>query len=176
MKNNMPCYLLVALFAWSVSAKISRAEFVTLDVKLKTQSEDHDPHQQHLKWLIVRVTNGSANRLVGATLRWRLFAEEVGKPHHPIVIEKSGEEKLTVNGNNEYTDIITPKVTFKWTLGHSKRRGRRSSHYVAETGQRYHGYIVEVVENGKVIAEALSAESLRNIAKSMEKTKSPNVE
>ena len=165
------CVLWVMLTA---GATLSGADFVTLNVKLKTQSEDHDPHQQHHKWLEVRVTNSSADNLEGATLRWKLFAEEVGKRHHPIVVEKKGEEKLSVNGSGQYADITTPKVTFKWTLGHSVRTGRRRSRYEPETGRRYHGYIIEVVKDGKVIAESLSAESLRNLEKTSEKTKSPD--
>ena len=174
MKTTCSFFTRVLLVLLTVGTTLSGADFITLNVKLKTESEDHDPHQQHHKWLEVRVTNGSADSLEGATLRWKLFAEEVGQRHHPIVIEKKGEEKLTVNGSGQFADLTTPKVTFKWTLGHSVRTGRRSSRYEPETGRRYHGYIIEVVKDGKVIAESLSAESLRNIEKTSEKTKSPD--
>lgn len=174
MKTSVCSVIWVLFFLLTASPALEGADFVLLNVQVKTQSADRDPHQEHVKWLVVHVTNESADSLTGATLRWKLFAEEVGQRNHPVVVEKQGDEKLTVNGHGENTDVTTSKVSFKWTLGHSVRTGRRRYKYVPESGRRYHGYVVEVVKDGRVIAESLSAESLRNIARSAEKTRSPD--
>lgn len=148
----------LALSAYPVRAS---SDFLSLEVEIKTESHDAPPHEDRAKWLVVRVSNEAPEALEGATLRWKLFRETLEAGPNRIALEKGGEERLSVQGGGQYVDITTAKVVFKWTLPHSIRTGRRHFRRIPESGTRYYGYLVEIVKDGKVIAEAMSNGSLR---------------
>lgn len=154
------------VLAFTVCPARASSDFLNLEVEIKTENHDAPPNEDRSKWLIVRVTNESAAALEGATLRWKLFRETLEAGPNRIALEKSGEERLSVQGGGQFVDITTAKVEFKWTLPHSIRTGRRYFRRIPESGSRYYGYLVEVVKDGKVIAEAMSNGSLRAWEKS----------
>jgi len=108
----------------------------------------------------VRVTNATAEKLEGLSLNWALYAVELKKGANDVVLEKSGEEKFSVEANGRFTDVTTAKVPFKWTRQHAQRSGRRVVK-VPESGRRYYGYTVRVMKDGVVLAEHLSGEAMR---------------
>jgi hypothetical protein len=80
-----------------------------------------------------------------------------------IVVQKEGEEQLGIEPG-QYVDVTTAKVLFEWTPQHAERTGtgRRSrAKKVDETGHRYHGYSVQVLQDGVIIGEAFSHRSLQ---------------
>jgi hypothetical protein len=60
--------------------------------------------------------------------------------------------------------VATPKVAFVFTPMHTESSGsgrRMRSKTVEESGHRYHGYHVQVLNGDTVIGEAISNEALR---------------
>ncbi len=157
-KLSLLAILLLALLA---SAATADDVFVILKVDTKVENHDRPPHEDRLMWLDIRVTNNSPGMLDGATLQWKIFRETLEFGPNRVALERAGEERLSVPGKGEFVEITTPKVPFKYTLPHSIRTGRRYFRRIPESGTRYHGYMVQVVKDGRVIAEALSNESLR---------------
>lgn len=136
---------------------------LSLKVLLETENQSTDnksPEEIRARWLTVRVTNSTAEKLEGLSLRWAFYAAELQKGANDVVLEKSGEEKFSIDANGKYTDVTTAKVPFKWTRQHAERSGRRMVKK-PETGRRYYGYTVRVMKDGVVLAEHLSGEAMR---------------
>jgi hypothetical protein len=145
-------------------ASVASAGSVTLLVKAASENKTADKKKAattRAEWLNVRITNPSGTKLEGVTLKWTLYAANLKRGTDDIVVEKSGEMKFAVEANGRYTDITTPKVAFVFTPMHSESSGRRSTKTVEESGHRYHGYLVQVLNGDTVIAEAISNEGLR---------------
>lgn len=111
-------------------------------------------------WLRVRITNFTSTKLDGVTLKWALYAANLRRGADTVSVEKSGEMKITVDSNGRYLDVETPKVAFDYTRTHSERSGRRSYKLVEESGKKYHGFHVQVLNGTEVLGEAVS-ESVR---------------
>lgn len=136
---------------------------LSLNVQLGSENQSTDnksPNEVRARWLTVRVTNATAEKLEGLSLNWALYAVELKKGANDVVLEKSGEEKFSVEANGRFTDVTTAKVPFKWTRQHAQRSGRRVVK-VPESGRRYYGYTVRVMKDGVVLAEHLSGEAMR---------------
>lgn len=140
-----------------------------LQVKVESESKSTDhksPEKTRVHSLLVRVTNSTSTKLEGLTLRWKLYSANLQRGADEISVEKSGDVKFGVEPNGQFTDVSTPKVPFTYSPQHSEKTGsgRRTSYKrVAESGHRYHGYAVQVLNGESVIAEALSNESLRHL-------------
>lgn len=142
---------------------VASAGSVMLNVKPASENKTADKKQAEVTrayWLNVRVTNQSGVKLEGATLKWTLFAANLRRGTDSIVVEKSGDIKISVDANGRYADLVTPKVAFVFTPMHSERKGR-SSITVEEAGHRYHGFHVQVMSGDAVIGELWSNEALR---------------
>ena len=142
---------------------VASAGSVMLNVKAASENKTADKKQAEVTrayWLNVRVTNQSGVKLEGATLKWTLFAANLRRGTDSIVVEKSGDVKISVDANGRYADLVTPKVAFVYTPMHSERKGR-SSITVEEAGHRYHGFHVQVLSGDAVIGELWSNEALR---------------
>lgn len=142
---------------------VASAGSVMLNVKPASENKTADKKKAEVTrayWLNVRVTNQSGVKLEGATLKWTLFAANLRRGTDSIVVEKSGDIKISVDANGRYADLATPKVAFVFTPMHSERKGR-SSVTVEEAGHRYHGFHVQVVSGDAVIGELWSNEALR---------------
>ncbi|MBB5034436.1 hypothetical protein [Prosthecobacter vanneervenii] len=136
---------------------------VTINVKPGSENKTADKKKAEVTrayWLNVRITNPSGTKLEGVTLRWTLFAANLRRGADSIVVEKSGDMKVTVDANGRYLDVATPKVAFVYTPMHTESSGRRSK-MVEESGHRYHGYHVQVLNGDTVLGEAISNEGLR---------------
>lgn len=142
---------------------------VLLQVKVESENKTTDsksPEKTRLHWLLVRVTNSTGVKLEGLTLKWKLYAANLQRGADEISVEKSGDVKFSVDANGQLTDVSTPKVPFTYSPQHSEKSGsgRRTSYKrVAESGHRYHGYVIQVLNGDTVIGEALSNESLRHV-------------
>ncbi len=138
-----------------------------LQVKADSENKTADKKKAEVTraaWLNVRVTNTSGTKLEGVTLKWTLYAANLRRGADSIVVEKSGEMKITVDASGRYTDVSTPKVAFVYTPMHTESSGssrRMKSKTVEESGHRYHGYLVQVLNGDAVLGEAISNESLR---------------
>jgi hypothetical protein len=142
---------------------VASAGSVMLNVKAASENKTADKKQAEVTrayWLNVRVTNPSGVKLEGVTLKWTLFAANLRRGSDTIVVEKSGEMKITVDANGRYADIATPKVPFVFSPMHSERKGRRST-TVEESGHRYHGWHVQILNGDAVLGDAISNEGLR---------------
>ncbi len=145
-------------------ASVASAGSVTLNVKAASENKTADKKKAEVTrayWLNVRVTNPSGTKLEGATLKWTLFAANLRRGTDTIVVEKSGEMKINVDANGHAVDVATPKVSFVYTPMHTESSGRRSTKTVEESGHRYHGFHVQVVNGDTVLGEAISNEGLR---------------
>ena len=80
-----------------------------------------------------------------------------------IVVQKQGEQKVGIDPG-QFAEVTTDKVLFEWIPQHAERTGsgrRSKAKKVDETGHRYHGYAVQVLQDGVVIGEAYSHRSLQ---------------
>lgn len=142
---------------------VASAGSVMLNVKAASENKTADKKKAEVTrayWLNIRVTNPSGVKLEGATLKWTLYAANLRRGSDSIVVEKSGDISVSVDANGRYTDLTTPKVAFVHTPMHSERKGR-SSITVEESGHRYHGFHVQVVNGDAVLADFWSNEGLR---------------
>jgi hypothetical protein len=142
---------------------VATAGSVSLAVRAASENKTADKKKAEVTrayWLNIRVTNLSGTKLDGATLKWTLFAANLRRGADSIVVEISGDISITVDANGRYADLTTPKVSFVHTPMHSERKGR-SSITVEETGHRYHGFHVQVVNGDAVLGDFWSNEGLR---------------
>lgn len=154
---------LLSIFFSLLLTGVASAGSVMLNVKAASENKTADKKKAEVTrayWLNVRVTNQSGVKLEGATLKWTLFAANLRRGTDSIVVEKSGDIKISVDANGRYADLVTPKVAFVFTPMHSERKGR-SSITVEEAGHRYHGFHVQVMNGDTVIGELWSNEALR---------------
>jgi hypothetical protein len=162
------CLITCLLFTTSLS--FAGTGHLTLNVEVESErgSKDTDknsktPDESRSHWLVVHVSNMSHTKLDGLTLKWALYADDLKRGTDAIVVQKEGEEKLGVDAG-QFVEVTTPKVLFEWIPQHAERTGsgRRSrAKKVDETGHRYHGYAVQVLQDGVVIGEAYSHRSLQ---------------
>lgn len=163
----MKCFFLIlSLFTLALHAKAGTPK---VSIKVQVQSERQDkergsPDESRSYNLAVCVTNSGPLKLEGLTLKWSLYADDLKRGTDTVVLEKSGEQTLNVEASGRSTEVNTQKVVFNWTPQHSERTGsgrRTSFKKVDETGHRYHGYSVQVLQNGEVIGETYSHVSIK---------------
>ncbi|MFC5454486.1 hypothetical protein [Prosthecobacter fluviatilis] len=155
---------ILSIFLGLLLTGVASAGSVMLNVKAASENKTADKKQAEVTrayWLNVRVTNPSGAKLEGVTLRWTLFAANLRRGSDTIVVEKSGDMKISVDANGRYADVATPKVAFVFTPMHTERSGRRSVKTVEESGHRYHGFHVQVLNGDAVLADFWSNEALR---------------
>lgn len=160
---NTPLAILCSL----LFATAASAGSVEITVKPEVQQKSSDIKKEEYvttHWLKVRITNYSPIKLEGVTLKWALYAANLRRGADTINVEKSGEMKITVDSNGRYLDIETPKVAFDYVRTHSERSGRRSYKLVEESGKKYHGFHVQVLNGNEVLGEAVS-ESVHKLIK-----------
>ncbi len=149
----------LALLCSLLFASAASAGSVTVTVTPEVEKKSTDIKKEEYvtaHWLKVRVTNSSGTKLEGVTLKWALYAANLRRGADSITIEKSGEMKITVDSNGRYLDVETPKVAFDYVRTHSERSGRRSTKLVEESGKKYHGFHVQVLNGSAVLGEAVS--------------------
>ncbi len=159
----------ITLFSFLFFSSLFSAS-AQIHLQVRAESENQTVNKKALDeirghWLAVEVSNGSAAKLEGLVLKWTLYASNLQRGTNDIVAEKSGESKIILDvGKHEH--LITPKVPFKWTPRHSDKTGSgRSAKYkkVDETGHRYYGYHVQVLNGETVVGEAYSQDSLKHL-------------
>lgn len=147
----------LAIFCSLLFASAASAGSVTVSVKAEVETKSVDRTKEiytTAHWLNVRVTNSTGTKLEGVTLKWTLYAANLRRGTDTISVEKSGEMKISVDANGRYVDVTTPKVAFVYTRMHTERSGRRSSKTVEESGKKYHGFHVQVLNGDAVLGEA----------------------
>jgi len=152
---NVPLSILCSLLFVSVAS----AGTVTIVVKPEKENKSIDRKKEEYttaNWLNLRITNSSNTKLEGVTLKWSLYAANLRRGADTVSVEKSGEMKITVDSNGRYLDVETPKVAFEYVRTHSERSGRRSYKLVEESGKKYHGFHVQVLNGTTVLGEAVS--------------------
>jgi len=152
-----------------IFASILSAGDVTIAVKVDSENKSAEAkavEKTRVHWLNIRVTNNTGSKLEGLTLKWKLYAANLQRGHDDVIVEKSGDMNISVDANGRFADITTPKVPFTYTPLHSEKSGssRRATYKkVDESGHRYHGFHVQVMNGDTVIGEAISNESLRHL-------------
>ncbi|WP_395749754.1 hypothetical protein [Prosthecobacter sp.] len=160
---NIRLTLLCSLLLTSAAS----AGSVMLTVKADSENKTADKKKAEVTratWLNVRLTNTTNTKLEGVTLKWTLYAANLRRGSDDIVVEKSGEMKVSVDANGRYADVATPKVAFVYTPMHTESSGsgrRMRSKTVEESGHRYHGFHVQVINGDTVLGEVFSNESLK---------------
>lgn len=164
----MKSFLLIcSLLTLAIQASAGTPK-VSIQVQIHSERQDKErssPDQSRAYNLIVRVTNPTSLPMEGLALKWALYADSLQRGTDEIVLEKAGEQTFNVAPSGRFTDVSTAQVVFNWTPQHSERSGsgrRVQFKKVDETGHRYHGYSVQVLQNGEVIGEAYSHASLKN--------------
>jgi len=140
-------------------ASVASAGSVSIVVKPEKENKSIDRKKEEYttaNWLSLRITNSSNTKLEGVTLKWSLYASNLRRGADTVSVEKSGEMKITVDASGRYTDVTTPKVSFVYTRMHTERSGRRSTKTVEESGKKYHGFHVQVINGDTVLGEAVS--------------------
>lgn len=166
----MKTLLLITSLLFSTAFSFAGSSHVTVNVEVEsergkkdTDKNEKTPDESRAHWLVVRVSNMSQIKLEGLTLKWALYADDLKRGTDAIVVQKEGEEQLGIDPG-QYVDVTTAKVLFEWIPQHAERTGtgRRSrAKKVDETGHRYHGYSVQVLQDGVIIGEAFSHRSLQ---------------
>lgn len=166
----MKTLLLITSLLFSTAFSFAGNGHVTVNVEVEsergkkdTDKNEKTPDESRSHWLVVRVSNMSQIKLEGLTLKWALYADDLKRGTDAIVVQKEGEEQLGIDPG-QYVDVTTAKVLFEWIPQHAERTGtgrRARSKKVDETGHRYHGYSVQVLQDGVVIGEAFSHRSLQ---------------
>ena len=149
----------LAILCSLLFASAASAGSVTVTVKPEVEQKSTDIKKEEYvtaHWLKVRITNTSGTKLEGVTLKWALYAANLRRGADSVAIEKSGEMKITVDSNGRYLDVETPKVAFDYVRTHSERSGRRRYKLVEESGKKYHGFHVQVLNGSEVLGEAVS--------------------
>lgn len=163
MKLTLTLFCSLLLFATLVAGTPNVS--IHADVKSENKTVDKKSADEiHSRWLVVRITNLSSEKLEGLELKWTLYADDLKRGTDGIVVEKSGAEQFSLEASGRYTDVKTPEVSFKWAPQHSVRTGSgRSARYkmVPEAGHRYHGYALQVIKDGVVLGEVISGKSMR---------------
>lgn len=170
MTHFMKTLFLLTCLLFTTTFSIAGTGHVTLNVEVESEhgAKDTDknaktPDESRSHWLVVRVSNMSHTKLEGLTLKWILYADNLKRGTDAIVVQKEGEEKFGVDAGH-YFDVTTDKVLYEWVPMHGERTGtgrRARAKKVDETGHRYHGYAVQVLQDGVVIGEAYSHHSLQ---------------
>jgi len=154
-------------------ATVASAGTVSLTVKVEGEKKPVDRTSKdqkklaevtRIQWLNLHITNSSGTKLEGVTLKWIMFASNLRRGSDSTVVEKSGEMKISIDSNGRYIDVATPKVAFVYTPTHTETSGsgrRVKAKEVEETGHKYHGYYVQVLNGDAVLGEAISNEALR---------------
>lgn len=166
----MKTLLLITSLLFSTSFSFAGSGHVTVNVEVEsergkkdTDKNEKTPDESRSHWLVVRVSNMSQIKLEGLTVKWALYADDLRRGTDAIVVQKEGEEQLGVDPG-QYVDVTTAKVLFEWIPQHAERTGtgrRARAKKVDETGHRYHGYSVQVLQDGVIIGEAFSHRSLQ---------------
>ncbi len=145
------------------------ADGVMLQVKVMDEngSIDHKTQERtRSHWLVVRITNSSGTKLEGLTLRWKLYAANLQRGADEIIVEKAGDVKFSVDASGQFTDLTTQKVPFTYAPMHSEKSGtsrRARFKKVDESGVRYHGYLVQVLNGETVIGQSVSNQALLKV-------------
>ena len=149
----------LAILCSLLFASAASAGSVNVVVKPEVERKSADIKKEEYvtaNWLKVRITNYTSTKLEGVTLKWSLYAANLRRGADTIAVEKSGEMKITVDSNGRFLDVETPKVAFEYVRTHSERSGRRSYKLVEESGKKYHGFHVQVLNGTEVLGEAVS--------------------
>ena len=166
----MKTLLLITSLLFSTALTFAGNGHVTVNVEVESERGKKDtdknsktPDESRSHWLVVRLSNMSQVKLEGLTLKWALYADDLKRGTDAIVVQKSGEEKVGIDPG-QLAEVSTDKVLFEWVPQHAERTGsgrRSKAKKVDETGRRYHGYAVQVLQDGVVIGEAYSHRSLQ---------------
>lgn len=166
----MKTLLLITSLLFSTALSFAANGHVTVNVEVESERGKKDtdknaktPDESRSHWLVVRLSNMSQTKLEGLTVKWVLYADDLKRGTDAIVAQKEGEQKVGIDPG-QFAEVTTDKVLFEWIPMHYERTGsgrRSSSKKVDEKGHRYHGYAVQVLQEGVVIGEAYSHRSLQ---------------
>lgn len=161
--------LLLPLFAILLLAPRLHAQMspVTIRVDQVTSSEtDRKKFEKTQKRsLRIYVTNGSAQDMSGLKVKYYYFGKEM-KDHDSMILEQ-GEKGADVKSHKTET-VETPAVTATsteehFTGGGGNGKGRSTGKKVEASGKKITGHGVQVIDNGKVIAEMFTEPGLKSL-------------
>jgi len=117
--------------------------------------------------LVIKLQNMSEKKYTGLTVRHTIFAQNTAS--HDISVASSGEQTVDL-GTTATTTVQTPPATLTWTeessirsnRGKGSKKGSASSDKKKEEeGSEFVGYVVQVLQNGTVLAEEFTQPDMR---------------
>jgi hypothetical protein len=128
---------------------------VHITVKAVSEGTDRSKHTAvSSRRLRIVIENRESRRLEGLKLDWSIYGKDIGS--HNKKVDAKGTKPVTLEANGETTvesDVakFTEKEGVPKTVGKGKNKRRVAQ---PDTGRDYAGYVVELKQGGKVIAEA----------------------
>lgn len=107
--------------------------------------------------LAITVENRERSAVKNLELRWRIVARDVNS--RKLSIAANGRQPLTI-GPEETAEVTSGPARFIEREGKTKTTGKgknRRQTTGPDTGTDYAGYVVEVYQHGKLVAEASTA-------------------
>ena len=146
----------------------SRAEaWVQLNVDMKGSHDAHpgsSAKESHHRWLEVKLVGMSLKETSVVQLKWTFFADDLD--HDKVINKASGTETVDL-GQGQVATIKTKDTVFEYVRQHSEKTGsgrRARSKLVKATGQRYHGWAVQVFVGNEMAGEAYSSRDIAPLA------------
>ena len=162
MKTNL-LFLMMTLLAAVIPSQAS--DNVILQVKMKGRHTAHsgnDSAEKHQRWLEISAAGMSMNEPRSVTIQWHLFADDLAADN--VVEHAKGSETLNLQPGRPM-ELKTKEVVLAYVREHAERSssGRRAVYKRIEaTGNRYHGWAVQAVIDGKTVGEAYSSRDIES--------------
>jgi len=113
--------------------------------------------------LTIKVSNNSAESFSNLTVKYWFFGRDMASKSHDEEIVKQGERKLTLAARARET-VQSESVASTYVEEHMKpgnAGGKGGGGKVAASGQKLTGYAVQVVNDGNILADYYSEESIK---------------
>ncbi|MCF7674063.1 MAG: hypothetical protein K9N23_01750 [Akkermansiaceae bacterium] len=147
--------LLAAMAGFAKPAAPAAPPDVRITVKAVTAGTDHKGKTTvSSRRLQIQLENREHRDLKGLQLEWKIVGEDIQNHRKSITAKGNRTVNLDADGN---LDIESDVARFSKTEGGVKTIGRGKNRRRVgqpDTGHRYAGYVAELKQGGKVIAEA----------------------
>jgi hypothetical protein len=128
---------------------------VRIAVKAVSEGTEHNKKTRtSSRRLKIHLENREHRELTNLQLEWKIIGEDLNAKQKKVA--ESGKETIKLDADGSL-DIDSGVAQFSETEGGTKTVGKGKNRRVIpqpDTGRNYAGYIVELKQHGKVIAEA----------------------
>jgi hypothetical protein len=175
MKKS-PALLITALVTLLAATFAAHAEEPDIRLKVTNSSLGADKkgdNRVSQRQLTIKIDNRERDAFEGVTLEWFVIARDIN--NRKLSLAGSGSKKIDIPADDD-SETTSDPFSFSKKDGKVERINRNRPDQEQfkvnpDTGTRYAGYVVRIVQDGKVIAEAATA-GMKDRAKDL--TKSPS--